>query len=57
MSVDVQNTGSVAADEVVAMYVTHTGVAGAPIRALAGSASASRARREKTVSLSCASAN
>lgn len=36
VSVDVQNTGAAAGDEVVELYVTHPGVAGAPIRALAG---------------------
>jgi beta-glucosidase len=36
VSVDVSNTGSVAGDEVVELYVTHEGVAGAPLRALAG---------------------
>jgi beta-glucosidase len=36
VSVDVQNTGDVAGDEVVELYVTHPRVAGAPIRALAG---------------------
>ncbi len=35
-SVDVQNTGGVAGDEVVELYVTHPGVIGAPIRALTG---------------------
>jgi beta-glucosidase len=36
VSVDVQNTGSAAGDEVVECYVTHPGAAGAPLRALAG---------------------
>ena len=52
VSVDVQNTGGVAGDEVVEMYVTHPGVAGAPIRALAGfDANPSRSRREKNCEL------
>jgi beta-glucosidase len=34
--VDVKNTGKMAADEVVEVYVTHPGVEGAPVRALAG---------------------
>jgi beta-glucosidase len=36
VSVDVQNTGTAAGDEVVEMYVTHPDVAGAPMRSLAG---------------------
>jgi beta-glucosidase len=36
VSVDVKNTGAVAADEVVELYVSHPGVDGAPIRALKG---------------------
>ncbi len=36
LSVDVVNTGSMDGDEVVQLYLTHPGVAGAPIRALAG---------------------
>jgi beta-glucosidase len=35
-SVDVKNTGSTASDEVVELYLTHPGVKGAPLRALAG---------------------
>jgi beta-glucosidase len=35
LNVDVQNTGGIAGDEVVELYVTHPGVAGAPLRALA----------------------
>jgi beta-glucosidase len=35
-SVDVKNIGSMASDEVVEVYLTHPGVKGAPIRALAG---------------------
>jgi beta-glucosidase len=36
VSVDVTNTGGMDADEVVQLYVRHPGVAGAPIRTLAG---------------------
>ena len=36
ISVDVTNTGAMAGDEVVQLYLTHPGVAGAPIRALKG---------------------
>jgi beta-glucosidase len=36
ISADVANTGAIAGDEVVQMYVTHPGVAGAPLRALKG---------------------
>jgi beta-glucosidase len=36
ISVDVVNTGAMAGDEVVQLYLTHAGVAGAPIRALCG---------------------
>jgi beta-glucosidase len=35
-TVDVRNTGGVASDEVVELYLSHPGVDGAPIRALAG---------------------
>jgi beta-glucosidase len=35
-NVDVKNSGKIAGDEVVEVYVTHLGVEGAPIRALAG---------------------
>jgi beta-glucosidase len=35
-SVDVKNTGKTAGDEVVEVYLTHPGVDGAPVRALAG---------------------
>ncbi|MGB2641893.1 MAG: glycoside hydrolase family 3 C-terminal domain-containing protein [Candidatus Acidiferrum sp.] len=34
ISVDVKNTGELAGDEVVQLYLTHPGVAGAPLRAL-----------------------
>jgi beta-glucosidase len=34
--VDVKNTGKMAGDEVVEVYVTHPGVEGTPVRALAG---------------------
>jgi beta-glucosidase len=36
VSADVANSGAVAGDEVVQLYLTHTGIAGAPIRALKG---------------------
>ena len=36
VSVNVINTGGVAGDEVVQLYITHVGVSGAPIRALRG---------------------
>jgi beta-glucosidase len=36
ISVDVKNTGSIAGDEVVQLYLTHPGVSGAPLRALQG---------------------
>jgi len=35
-TVDVKNSGPMAADEVVQVYLTHPGVKGAPVRALAG---------------------
>ena len=36
VSVEVSNSGAVAGDEVVQLYLTHAGVAGAPLRALRG---------------------
>jgi beta-glucosidase len=36
ISVDVKNTGSLAGDEVVQLYLTHPGLSGAPARALRG---------------------
>ena len=36
ISVEVVNTGKISGDEVVQLYLTHTGVAGAPLRALQG---------------------
>jgi beta-glucosidase len=36
ISVEVKNTGEMASDEVVQLYLTHAGVAGAPLRALKG---------------------
>ncbi|HEX5425293.1 MAG TPA: glycoside hydrolase family 3 C-terminal domain-containing protein, partial [Candidatus Acidoferrales bacterium] len=36
VSVDVSNSGSMAGDEVVELYLTHPGVPGAPLRALVG---------------------
>jgi len=36
ISVEVTNTGAMAGDEVVQLYVTHPGVPGAPLRALKG---------------------
>lgn len=36
ISVDVKNTGAMAGDEVVQLYLSHPGVTGAPIRALKG---------------------
>jgi len=36
ISVDVANTGRTAGDEVAQLYLTHNGIAGAPLRALQG---------------------
>jgi beta-glucosidase len=36
ISVDVANTGAMAGDEVVQLYLTHSGIPGAPLRALKG---------------------
>jgi beta-glucosidase len=36
LTVDVKNTGKIASDEVVQVYLTHPGVEGAPLRSLAG---------------------
>ena len=36
VSVEVSNTGALAGDEVVQLYLSHPGISGAPIRALAG---------------------
>ncbi len=47
ISVDVKNTGSVAGDEVVQLYLTHPGVSGAPLRALQGIARIHLERGEK----------
>jgi beta-glucosidase len=46
-SVDVSNTGAMAADEVVQLYLTHPGVPGAPIRAMKGFQRVHLAKGEK----------
>ncbi|HUK30424.1 MAG TPA: glycoside hydrolase family 3 C-terminal domain-containing protein [Candidatus Acidoferrum sp.] len=52
VSVDVKNSGAVAGDEVVQLYLSHPGVQGAPIRALEGFTRVHLAPGEqKTVSL------
>ena len=51
ISADVTNAGAVAGDEVVELYLTHPGVAGAPLRALKGFQRIHLARgQKKTVS-------
>jgi beta-glucosidase len=47
ISVNVKNTGSVAGDEVVQLYLTHEGMNGAPLRSLAGFARVHLDRGEK----------
>ncbi len=47
VSVEVANSGAVAGDEVVQVYLTHPGVAGAPLRALQGFQRVHLARGEK----------
>jgi beta-glucosidase len=47
VSAEVSNTGSVPGDEVVQLYLMHRGVAGAPLRALAGFERIHLARGEK----------
>ncbi len=47
ISVEVKNTGAMASDEVVQLYLTHLGVAGAPLRALKGFQRVSIAAGEK----------
>jgi beta-glucosidase len=47
ISVNVKNTGSVAGDEVVQLYLTHRGVDGTPLRALKGFARIHLDRGEK----------
>jgi beta-glucosidase len=48
-TVEVQNTGAMAGDEVAQLYLTHSGVPGAPIRALKGFQRVHLNRGEKTV--------
>jgi beta-glucosidase len=53
VSVEVVNTGATAGDEVAELYLTHSGVGGAPLRALRGFQRVHLDRREKkTVSFS-----
>ena len=47
ISVDIANTGTMAADEVVQLYLTHEGVPGAPIRELKGFRHVHLARGER----------
>jgi beta-glucosidase len=47
ISVDVANTGTIAADEIVQVYLTHEGITGAPIRELKGFRRVHLARGEK----------
>jgi len=47
ISVNVKNTGSVAGDEVVQLYLTHVGIDGAPMRSLAGFTRVHLGRGEK----------
>jgi len=47
ISVDVTNAGSMPGDEVVQLYLTHTGAAGAPLRALQGFQRVQLARGQK----------
>jgi beta-glucosidase len=49
ISVDVSNTGSMAGDEVVQLYLTHAAVSGAPIRALQGIQRVHLQRGAKTI--------
>src|SRR5260370_39074494 len=47
ISAQVENTGAMASDEVVQLYLTHPGVAGAPLRALCGFQRVHLDRRQK----------
>ncbi len=47
VSVDVTNTGTVAGEEVVQLYLTHPGIAGAPLRSLKGFQRVQLARGQK----------